>query len=196
MRTKSYKIINRLRTTTVLRDELLNEVKHRKKIEKELRHTATHLRESNYALDQFAYIASHDLRAPLRAIENLTDWIQEDSYEQLSEKSRNHFDLLKQRVQRLDKLISGILEYSRAGIVSKEEQIVDIKKILDEVIDNLSPSPNISIIIDSTLPVISCNKTAIMQVFLNLLSNAIKYMDKSQGLIHIGYKQVPRYYQF
>src|SRR3990167_1072575 len=190
------KLINRLRTTTVLRDELLNEVKHRKKIEKELRHTATHLRESNYALDQFAYIASHDLRAPLRAIENLTDWIQEDSYEQLSEKSRNHFDLLKQRVQRLDKLINGILEYSRAGIISKDEQIVDIKKILDEVIDNLSPPKHIHIMMDAHLPIITCNKTAITQIFLNLLSNAIKYIDKPQGLIHVSYKQIPRYYQF
>lgn len=189
-------LLYRLRATTVLRDELLTEVKHRKKIEKELRHVAANLRESNYALDQFAYIASHDLRAPLRAIENLADWIQEDSYEQLSEKSRNHFDLLKQRVQRLDKLISGILEYSRAGIVSKEQESVDIKEVLDEMIDDLSPPKNINMIIDTILPTINCNRTAITQVFLNLLSNAIKYMNKPQGVINVGYKLVPRYYQF
>src|SRR3990167_324311 len=190
------KLINRLRSTTVLRDELLNEIKHRKKIEKELRRTAVNLHESNRALDQFAYIASHDLRAPLRAIENLTEWIQEDSYKQLSAKSRNHLDLLKKRVRRLDMLIGGILEYSRAGIVSKEEQIIDMKKIVADVIDNLSPPTHINIAIDSDLPVITCNKIAITQVFLNLIGNAIKFIDKPNGLIHIGYKQIPQYYQF
>ena len=190
------KLINKLRSTTVLRDELINEIKERKKVEKKLRRLALNLRESNRALDQFAYIASHDLRAPLRAIENLADWIQQDSYGQFSETSRNHFDLLKKRVERLDSLINGILDYSRAGIMSNSEQIIDIRKIVEEVVDTLSPSKHVDIVIDSELPIIKCNKTSITQIFLNLLSNAIKYIDKPQGHINIGYKQIPKYHQF
>lgn len=189
-------LIERLRSTTVLRDELMLEVKHRKKIENELRQTALNLQESNQALDQFASIASHDLRAPLRAIKNLSEWILEDSYGNLSEKSRTHFDLLRKRVQRLDTLVTGILEYSRAGIISKEVEFIDINQLLREIIENFLPIRNIAIHVDNNMPTIICNRAAITQVFQNLLNNAIKYLDKPQGIINIGFKSTTKFYQF
>lgn len=189
-------LIEKLRTTTVLRDELLIEVEHRMQFEEKLRQTALQLQESNQALDEFAYIASHDLRAPLRAIDHLSTWIQEDCYSILPEKSRAYFDLLKKRVQRLDALITGILEYSRAGLVTTEKEAVDLNKLLSEVIDNLSPPPYIKIIIENVMPVLNTHKIAITQVFSNLLNNAIKYHDKPIGHIKLGCRVFEKYYQF
>lgn len=189
-------LIGKLRTTTVLRDELLVEIEKRNKIEDALRQMAFNLQETNRELDQFAYIASHDLRAPLRGIENLAKWIEDDCYQLLPEKSREHFDLLKRRIRRLDALINGILEYSRIGRTNTQVEIVHINKMLPEIVDNLSPPAHIKIIVDNALPAVKANKIILMQVFLNLISNAIKYHDKTQGNIHIGCKPLDKYWEF
>lgn len=189
-------LVSKLRETTVLRDELLVEVERRKRFEEALSHAALRLQETNYELDQFAYIASHDLRAPLRGIENLAGWIEEDCYQILPEASKQHFDLLKKRIYRLDALISGILEYSRAGRGATSVELIDTNKILNEIIDSLSPPSHITIKIDNQLPSLTANKVTITQVFQNLISNAIKYHDKSIGNIHIGSSNSINYYEF
>lgn len=189
-------LINKLRTTTVLRDELLLEVQRRKEIESELRQTASDLQESNRELDEFAYAASHDLRAPLRAISNLAEWIEEDCGETLPEESKNHLRLLKKRVNRLDDLINGILEYSRAGRLVSQSEETNLNQVIEEVIEHLSPPSHISIHVENELPTLITNKVLITQIFLNLISNAIKYNDKPQGQINIGYQDSPDFYQF
>ena len=103
-----------LKQTTVLRDKLITEINKHKDTEMQLEETAARLRESNMDLDQFAYAASHDLRSPLKAIESLATWIEEDCYEILPEKSRDNFNLIKKRVRRLNALIAGML-----GILSR-----------------------------------------------------------------------------
>jgi signal transduction histidine kinase len=189
-------LIEKLRTTTVLRDELLVEIERRRQYEAALSQAAIQLQESNRELDKFAYIASHDLRAPLRGIENLAGWIEEDCYQLLPEGSRHHFDLLKRRIYRLDNLITGILEYSRAGRMSTNIETINVNKLISEVIDNLAPDEDINIYIDNTMPSLAVNKVSMTQVFLNLISNAIKYHDKPKSEIHVGFKRIGKYYQF
>ncbi len=188
-------MIYKLRTTTVLQDELLSEMAKHEKFENELRELATRLKESNSDLDQFAYVASHDLRAPLRGIANLAQWIEEDCQSKLPPDSREHLELLKNRVRRLDALISGILDYSRVGRVNTATEEVNMNTIISEVVDSLAPAPNVKIIIDNRLPTVVANRFTITQVFLNLLSNAIKYSDKAQAHINIGSKELKNYYQ-
>ena len=191
------KLIEKLRMTTVLRDELLIEVEGRKKYEEKLNQTAVKLQELNQELDQFAYIASHDLRAPLRAIEHLVTWIEEDCCQSLPVQSRENFDLLKARVKRLNLLIGGILDYSREGTVEKSKEKIDTNKLLAEVIDNLSPPSPFTIKVDQTMPVLMASRVAMEQVFLNLISNAIKYHDhKQKACVNIGYETNNGYYQF
>jgi len=189
-------LVRKLRATTVLKDELLIEIERRKEIETKLQKTASDLRESNQDLDEFAYAASHDLRAPLRGIENLIKWIEEDSYESLPEESRLHFNLIKTRTQRLEALISGMLEYSRAGRMMIDIETVNVNKLIHEIIDNLSPPSHIKIVLEKDMPIFKTNKAALTQVFLNLISNAIKYNDKIRGLITIGYESMGKYYKF
>ncbi|KTC64846.1 sensory box histidine kinase (plasmid) [Legionella adelaidensis] len=190
------KLFHNLREVTVLRDELIAEVKRHKKTEKQLRITASRLKESNIELDQFSYAASHDLRTPLRGIESLVSWIEEDCYAILPKNARKNFELIRSRVQRLDALINGMLEYSHAGRFSQEKEIVDLNALLKEIIDNLAPPPHIEITVDTDLPVLRVYKAKITQVFLNLINNAVKYNDKDKGFINIGHRRTDGFYEF
>ncbi|MDX1901924.1 MAG: ATP-binding protein [Gammaproteobacteria bacterium] len=164
--------------------------------EKKLKRILSSLRKSNAELEQFAYVASHDLRAPLRGIANIAGWLEEDLDGSLSEKSKKYFEALKVRVQRLDALVMGILDYSRAGATNKKKTLVDINQLLSEIINNASSSKNVKIIIDNTMPVMLANKTAITQVFLNLINNAIQHHDKPAINIHVGYEKQNTFYKF
>src|SRR5262249_12313980 len=99
------------------------------------------LEKTNRELDQFAYVASHDLKAPLRGIANLSQWIEDDLGARLDEQTRTHLHLLRGRVIRLENLIGGILAYSRAGREASEQSAVDVAALLGEVWELLAPPP-------------------------------------------------------
>lgn len=126
-------------------------------------------------LDQFAYVASHDLKAPLRGISNLAQWIQDDLGEQLAGDSVEHMRLLQGRVRRMEALIDGILVYSRAGRNMKEAEPVDTGVLVREVIELLAPPANATLQIADGLPTVPAERVRLQQVFLNLLGNALKY---------------------
>ncbi|HEY3487000.1 MAG TPA: PAS domain S-box protein [Gammaproteobacteria bacterium] len=137
-------------------------------------------------LNDFAYIVSHDLKAPLRGISFLADWLNEDYADKLDEEGKENLRLLKSRTTRMSQLIDGVLSYSRAAGRKEESEPVDLNVLLPEVIDSLAPPRHIHIEVAAGLPVVVCGPGKISQVFHNLLSNAICYMDKEQGLIQVG----------
>lgn len=157
---------------------------------------ANELKKVNEHLDQFAYIVSHDLRAPLRAISSLSGWIKEDLGNKLSEENRKNMNLLENRVNRMDALISGILEYSKVGRMKVATEIVDVNKLLAEIIDLLAPPPAFSITIQPGIPSLTTEKILLQQVFSNLINNAIKYNDKDKGKIDISMVQSEEFYEF
>lgn len=155
-------------------------------LHRNLERTNEALQRSNADLEQFAYIASHDLRGPLRGIASLTDWIQEDVGESLSADSKRHFAALRSRIQRLDALVVGIASYSRAGRKQESAELVDVDKLVRDVIELVAPPDGVKITIDSTLPVIETARVPLQQVFLNLLSNAIKHgVSEAVGAISV-----------
>jgi PAS domain S-box-containing protein len=130
---------------------------------------------SNRELDQFAYVASHDLKAPLRGIANLSQWIEEDFGAEVPQEAREHLELLRGRVHRMEGLIDGILSYSRAGREDAPPERVDITNLVLEVTDLLSPDETAEIRVNGTMPVIVTERLPLQQVFLNLIGNALKY---------------------
>jgi two-component system sensor kinase FixL len=152
----------------------------------ELKSTNQKVESINQELKDFAYIVSHDLKAPLRGIKTLTDWISNDYKDKLDKDGQEQMSLLSARVGRMHKLIDGILQYSKVGRVKEEAAQVNVSALIPEIIDMVAPPDNITVEVEPELPIVEYEKTSIVQVFQNLLSNAVKYMDKPQGRIRIG----------
>ncbi|MGC1309205.1 MAG: ATP-binding protein [Phormidesmis sp.] len=147
--------------------------------------TARQLKARNQELDQFAYIASHDLRAPLRAIANLADWLAEDLSGQVPAENEEQMQLIQARAKRLDSFVMGLLDYSRAGRHSLQPAPVDTHKLLNEIIDSLAPPPAFTIKLPETTPLLNTSEMLLQQVLSNLIGNAIKYHHRPDGSIHI-----------
>jgi signal transduction histidine kinase len=140
---------------------------------------------SNEELDQFAYVASHDLKAPLRGIANLATWLEEDLAGAITPQAREHMTLLRGRVQRMEALIDGILQYSRAGRVGTGAERVDVGALLREIVELLAPPPTVAIVIGGDFPVLETERVPLQQVFLNLIGNAIKYTRRPDAIIRV-----------
>jgi PAS domain S-box-containing protein len=153
----------------------MQDITARKQAEHERERLIDALARSNRELDQFAYVASHDLRAPLRGISNLAQWIEEDMAEQANEDVRGHLRLLRSRIVRMDTLIDGLLRYARAGRERDKPEPVDTRALLGEVVDLLGPPEGTRIELAADLPILQTERLPLQQIFLNLLGNAIKY---------------------
>ncbi len=136
---------------------------------------------ANKELKDFAYIVSHDLKAPLRAVSQLASWLSQDYAPAFDEEGKEQMKLLVGRVKRMDDLINGVLRYSRIGRVEEEAKEIDLNTLVRDVMELIAPPDHIQVIIENELPVIVCDRTRIEQVFQNLLSNAMKFMDKPEG---------------
>lgn len=154
------------------------------------------LERSNRDLDQFAYVASHDLKAPLRAIATLSGWLEEEIADRLSAEGKEQMRLLRGRVQRMDALIEGILRYSRAGRSDSRGEPVDVGELLREVIELLAPPRGFEIRIGSEMPQLFTRRLRLSQVFSNLIDNAIKYHDRADGRVEITAEQQDGCYEF
>lgn len=164
----------------------VRDISARKRAEEQQALLVRDLESANEELKSFAYVVSHDLKAPLRAIGSLADWLSTDYADKFDAEGTEHMRLLVSRVRRMDSLINGILQYSQVGRVKETALPVDLDSRVREVIDLLAPPPNITVTIENHLPTVVTEPTRIQQVFQNLLSNAIKYMDKPAGKIHLG----------
>jgi PAS domain S-box-containing protein len=171
------------------------DITDQKSAEENLKAALLNLGKTNKELDQFAYIVSHDLKAPLRAINNLSEWIVEDMPDMPKEVSAN-FDLLRGRVLRMENLINGVLEYSRIGRTKIEKQDTDLKKMLCQIVDSIVPTEGYEIYIAENIPKIEIARILFQQIFENLISNSVKYNDKPIGKIECLYESLPAFHQF
>ncbi|MBL1178881.1 sensor histidine kinase [Pantanalinema sp. GBBB05] len=161
-----------------------------------LARTTALLKKRNQELDQFAYVASHDLKAPLRAIANLSEWLEEDLDELLPTESRHQMQLLRGRVHRMEALINGLLEYSRIGRLEAEIEPVDVNALLMEVIDSLALPPTFTIIVGKNMPTLKTKRLLLGQVFANLISNAVKHHPHDHGQVTISVQSQGGHYEF
>jgi PAS domain S-box-containing protein len=152
---------------------------------RELRRFARALKKSNEDLDRFAYVASHDLKAPLRGIANLTEWLVDDLRDKLTPETTEYARLLQNRVQRMEALIDGILQYSRAGRSRDEPEQIDVGELVRDVVELISPPSQFEIRFGAFWPTLRTERTPLQQVFMNLIGNAIKHADGERPVIDV-----------
>lgn len=144
------------------------------------------LTKSNQELNDFAHVVSHDLKSPLRSMNALVSWLQEDCASFSNEDIDTNFNLLLKKIDRMDLLINGILSYASIDKVEKKDKPIDLNVLVRDLLDTIHVPENIHIAFKAKLPVVKADSFKMIQLFQNLLSNAIKYSDKEQGKISIN----------
>jgi light-regulated signal transduction histidine kinase (bacteriophytochrome) len=154
------------------------------------------LLQSNRELDQFAYITSHDLKAPLRAISSLAGWIEEDLDGGVSTETRSQLDLLRNRVYRMQALLDSLLEYARSGRRHTPITTVDVHLLLTNIIQELAAPDTFSISINSPMPILYTRGQPLAQIFIQLIDNGIRHQTSKQGTVKISAIDLGNCYEF
>lgn len=147
------------------------------------------LRRSNEELDAFTYIVSHDLKEPLRGLDNYARFVLEDYGELLPEDGRSKLETISELGQRAQMLIDGLLRFSRVGRTEITYQRVPLQLPLDDVLTLLRPlleESGAEVRVVSPLPVVRAERTRVGEVFNNLITNAVKYNESGHPVIEIG----------
>jgi signal transduction histidine kinase len=187
------------------------EIRRRAKIESALRESelslegrniqiekrTAELQAANKELEEFAYAASHDLKAPLRVIENASKWLEEDLAEHLSDETRENMNLLRGRVKRMQKLLDDLLEYARIGHGTDERfaEIVTGEELMDNIVALLSPA-DFKVKVSPSFRGIRVRRMPLQQILMNLIGNAIKHHDKKEGCVEVSVEQRGGQYSF
>jgi signal transduction histidine kinase len=174
-------------------DELTSLARSLNIMSRNLDQTIRELRRRNAELNQFAYVVSHDLKAPVRGIHNVTTWIEEDLAEELSPELKKYLAIIPERTRRMEALINGLLDYARISHKMPPEK-VDTNELVRGLVDSLVPR-TFTITIDR-LPELYTERIKLEQVFSNLISNAVKYTPDPNGIISITCRDFPAFYSF
>lgn len=156
---------------------------------------AQELTQVNRELSDFAHVVSHDLKAPLRGIGSLANWLQQDYADKLGPEGAEQLRMIGGRVVRLSSLIDGILSYSRAGRTHRSQTVVSLDALVRGTLEMLAPPAHITVVA-SALPQIRMDPTKAQQLFQNLLSNAVKYMDKPSGRVTVSCAAAAGFWHF
>ena len=151
---------------------------------------------SNNELHEYAHIVSHDLKSPLRSINALMHWIKADNEDLIKDETKKNFDLIDVTLQKMEQLITDILDYSSLGSSIEKKKNVNTFKTIEQLEKILYIPEHISLNYDKNLPTILADKTKISQLFQNLISNSVKFIDKKEGVISISFEEKPSFYEF
>ena len=154
------------------------------------------LAKKNEALEEYAHIVSHDLKSPLRSISALLSWIKEDNEELINDSSKVYFDNIDKSLEHMENLISDVLIYSSISFEQIKFTSIDIKKLLNEIVDYIFVPEHVTIEISAMPRKIKADYTQFKQLFQNLITNAVKFIDKDKGKVKILYESDEFFYKF
>jgi PAS domain S-box-containing protein len=174
------------------------DITKRKRAENELQRTLDELRHSNAELEQFAYVASHDLQEPLRGIAGLVQLLQHRYQGQLDSRADEYIDHIVDGTQRMQTLINDLLAYSRIGRRGEPLQPTDVEVALKAALENLNAAilELGASITNESLPTVRADPTQLIQLFQNLIGNALKFKSESVPQIHVGVSDAGAFWQF
>jgi signal transduction histidine kinase len=171
--------------------QLEQELAERQRAERELAERNVLLDRSNRELDDFAYIASHDLKEPLRGIHNYSQFLLEDYERLLDADGRSKLETLVRLSRRMETLIDSLLHFSRVGRMDLALDRVDLNPVVAEALDSLAvplAESGVAVRLPRPLPEVRCDRQRAVELFQNLLGNAIKYNDKPAGRwVEVGF---------
>ena len=176
--------------------ELLRERERLKHALEEVQQRSTELERSNRALDEFARVVSHDLKAPLRGIATAAAWVIEDLGDALPDEARSNLDVMREQIKSMQKMIAGLLRYARAGRGGAEPETIDVRVLLEEIVTLLHPGKHATITIDTEMPTIRTARAPLQQVFQNLLDNAIKHARRDDVRVRVRCRTTKEMYEF
>lgn len=154
------------------------------------------LEKRNQELDQFAYVASHDLKAPLRGLSTIVKWVEDEQGAELSPVLRSYLNQMKGRLGRLEALINGLLAYARASRAEHPLELTSVEQLAREVADMVVP-PDFRLELAAGLPTFRTDRLSLQQVFTNLFSNAVKYHGPGgTGRLRLSCHEVGSHYEF
>jgi PAS domain S-box-containing protein len=165
----------------------VRDISGRKAAEAEREHLIEALARSNRELDEFAFVASHDLKAPLRVIGNAASWLEEDLADKLDEESRDNLSLLRGRVQRMDRLLDDLLEYSRIGRKTDEQWHHPLSgaELRDEIMVLIPARAGFAVTFEPSFLAIRAPRMQLQQILINLIGNALKHHDREAGQVTV-----------
>lgn len=176
-----------------LKEALLNSKKQSLALEA----TNTNLNCSNKELEQFAYVVSHDLRAPLRALKSYSLFLEEDYGEELDELALEYIEGITENAQQMDQLVVDLLEYSRIGRQQVKSSMVDLGKLLTRLASRFDLQEKADLHLPATLPKIWGIEVRLEQIFSNLLTNAVKFQrPNTQAKVRIESTDLGDEWQF
>ena len=155
-------------------------------LEKGIAQRTQELVQRNQDLDRFAYVASHDLKSPLRAIDNLAHWIAQDTRELLPAASQEHLRKMRSRIKRMEKLLDDLLAYSRSARHQYPTELVDTAQLIDDIVNLLAIPEAFTITTEAPLPVLVTARVPLEVVLRNLLANAIKHHARVDGKVLVA----------
>ncbi|MEM0997707.1 MAG: ATP-binding protein [Bacteroidota bacterium] len=161
----------------------------------QLRRYAASLERSLKELDQFAYVVSHDLKAPLRGIHSLADFIEEDLAQEEPQMVHNHLNLLRTRAKRMQNLILGVLTYAQADKQLERRESIILGEFLIDLITEMELPEGVSVLFGLELPTVHFNRARLSQVLGHLIANASQHNDKSEGRVEIAGREADQHWE-
>ncbi|GAA0987766.1 sensor histidine kinase [Acrocarpospora macrocephala] len=181
-----------------MRRRIIAEWRTTSRTQRTLEDQAAELKRSNGELEQFAYVASHDLQEPLRKVASFTQMLEQRYGDQLDDRAKQYIKFAVDGAKRMQLLINDLLDFSRVGRVSNEREPVSTEEIFAVAVGNLAApiEDTDATVTHDVLPVVNGNRLLLTQLFQNLVGNAIKFRSENPPVIHIGVRRDGQMWEF